>query len=298
MSENATVFGPSKLNIVTTPLYQRWIPGSLKWTTGDPVTPDVVEKARGDLAIRTIHAGAEKGARVIVVDGANNRPFRQAIERENIYIYEEKIRGMSAGRQQGFRIAASMQGVTALLWTEPEKVSLVEDCLDPLMNPIFTDEADMVIPLRDSESFATYPNFQADMELESNRLWNNLLLAEGILPPGHPGYDVWVGSRGWHRNITELFLRQYKTTDPNANFVRPGEYCNALFFPVIVALIEGKRVASIQVPFRYPQIQKDMEQDSPEFRAKRQYQQTSILETTKEYLALLRGEPSRLALVV
>lgn len=138
---------------------------------------------------------------------------------------------------------------------------------------------------------------QADIERESNRLWNNLLRAEGLLPAGHAGYDAWMGPRAWHRSITGLFLREYQVTSPEANLIKPDEYCNACYFPIIAALRENKRVLSVQVPFKYPKIQKTIEQDSPEFRAKREYQKASILETTREYIALLRGEPSRLALV-
>lgn len=297
MSEKIAAFDPSKVNIITTTFYPEWVPGECTWKPGDEVTPAVIHKVRGDLATRTINAGAEKGARVIVVDGVNDRPFRQALERNNVFIFDETDKGMSPSRQQGFRIAQAIPGSVANLWTEPEKVSIIEDCLNPIMAPLLIGEADITIPLRDSESFSTYPDFQSDIEQESNRLWHDLLIAEGILPREHPGFDNWFGPRAWHRAITGLFLRKYRSTDPDATLVKPGEYGNALHFPVIAALTEGKRVLSVQVPFRYPEIQKAVEQDSPEIRRKRQYQQESILETTREFLALLRGEKSRLALV-
>lgn len=303
MSEQAKDFDPSKVNIITTTFYPRWTPGKLHWNPGEPVTPDVVEKVRGDLAIETITSGSERGAKVIVVDGLNIRPFRQALERKNILIFDQTEKGMSPSRQQGFKIIQDTTDNIAFLWTEPEKVSLVKrhedgaDCLEPLMLPIFQNLAEMTIPCRDDSAFATYPDYQVDDERESNRLFNDLLRAEGILLPGQESLDAWIGPRGWHRDITRLFLRKYRSTDPDANLVKPEEYSNALFIPIIAALVEGERVLSVQVPYRHPEKQKAIEQDSPEFRAKRKYQQASILETTKEYLALLRGEPSRLALV-
>lgn len=296
-SESGILFDPTRLNIITTTFYPRWVTGQLEWNPGDRVTPDVLDKERGDLAIKTICAGADRGANLVVVDGVNNRPFREALQRRNVHIYDEADKGISPSRQQGFRIAHSMPDGLVNLWTEPEKVSIVEDCLAQLMSPVFRGQADMTIPFRDDEAFATYPDFQADDERESNRLWNNLLTAEGILPPGHDGYDAWVGPRGWHRDITGLFLKRYKTTDPAANLVKPDEYCNAIFFPIIAALVEGKKVLSVQVPYRHPEIQKATEQNSPEFRARKNANNAIILETTKEYLALIRGEPSRLALV-
>lgn len=297
MPEQISVFDPSKVNIVTTTFYRSWISGKLQWNHGEQVTPDVVDKVRGDLTVQMVSAASEKGTRVIVVDGINNRPFRLTLERQNVFIFDETEKGMSASRQQGFKISDSIPGVVVHLWTEPEKVSIATDCLNFLTTPLFSGEADMVIPFRDAESFSTYPNFQADIEQESNRLWNDLLKAEGIIPYEHPGFDNWFGPRAWHRDITGLFLRRYKSTDPDAKLVKPEEYGNALHAPLITALIEGRRVLSVQVPFRYPEIQKAVEQDSPEFRAKRKYQQVSILETTKEYLALLRGEHSRLAII-
>lgn len=295
MPEQISAFDPTKVNIITTTFYRRWVTGPLQWTSGEPVIPEVVDKVRGDLAIQTITAASERGAKVIVVDGVNNRPFRQALVRRNVLILDEIDRGISPSRQQGFRIAHAMPDGLANLWTEPEKVSIIEDCFDLLMAPILTGEADITIPLRDADSFSTYPDFQADIEQESNQLWNDLLKAEGILPYEHPGFDNWFGPRAWYRDITGLFIKKFRSTDPDASLVKPEEYGNALHFPVITALLEGKRVLNVQVPFRYPEIQKAIEQDSPEFRAKRKYQQASILETTKEFLALLRGEPSRLS---
>lgn len=305
MIEDVSVFDPTKVSIITTTFYSRWRPGELQWHPGELVTPEVSDKVRGDLAIQTICAGADRGVKVIVVDGTGDLPFRKAsqrLDKRKISIHNEVDKGMSPSRQQGFRIAYAMPDGTAFLWTEPEKVSLVKrheddaDCLEPLMIPIIQNLADMTIPFRNDESFATYPDYQADYEQESNRRWNDLLETEGVLPPGHARFDVWKGPRGWHRDITGLFLRKYRSTDPDARLVKPEEYFNAIFLPVITALVESKRVLSIQVPYRHPEIQKAIEQGSREFREKRKYQQESILETTREYLALLRGEPSRIVL--
>lgn len=57
------------------------------------------------------------------------------------------------------------------------------------------------------------------------------------------------------------------------------------------------KVLSVQVPFRYPEQQQAIEEYNPEFEAIRRDQQTSILETIKEFIALLHGEYSRLALI-
>lgn len=256
---------------------------------------------RGDLAVLTINAAAEKGVNVVIVEGAKNHLFREAIKRQYVSVYEETIRGMSAGRQEAFEIARKRHSGVANLWIEPEKISIIEDCLPQLMLPILRDEADMTIPWRDETSFATYPDFQVDFEMESNKLCNEMLKSAGILPLEHPGYDIWSGPRGWNRGINPYFLRKYEyistSTDPKNDLIKPEEYCNATFFPVIATLINGGEVLSVPVPYRNPVIQTKMEQDSQIFRNKRKYQRDSILATTEEYIALHLGKPSKLALV-
>lgn len=298
MVEQISDFDPKLVNLITTPFYPGWLPGQLDWHSGQEVTPTLAQKMRGDLAVLTINVAAGKGVNVIIVEATGNHPFREAITRPNVHIYKETVRGMSAGRQEAFEIADTQHSGIANLWIEPEKLSIVLDCMSQLMIPIIKNEAALTIPWRDEVSFSTYPDFQADTEIESNKLWNDLLKSADILPQDHPGLDVWIGPRSWHRNITPLFLRKYVSTDPTADLVKPDEYCNAIYFPVIAALIAGEKVLSVPVPYRNPKIQTAMEQDSQIYRDKRKYQRDSILRTTEEYIALHLGRPSKLALVV
>lgn len=209
MEEQISGFDPKLVNLITTPFYPNWVPGELNWHYGQEVTPSLAQKMRGDLAILTINAAAERGVNVVIIEATNNHPFREAIARPNVHIYEETVRGMSAGRQEAFEIAYSRYSGIANLWIEPEKLSIIEDCIPPLMLPILRKDADITIPWRDEISFATYPDFQVDAEVESNKLWNDLLKTAGILPTNHTGFDIWIGPRGWHKDVTPLFLRRY-----------------------------------------------------------------------------------------
>lgn len=287
----------SKVVVATTTFNPKWYPGELNWKMGQEVTPDVVHKVRGDLSIETTTIAAEKSVNVVVVDGGDeSHPFRQALSRPFVQVYNETDRGMSPSRQQAFRLALTMEQSEAFLWVEPEKRSMTKDSLEPMMDPLLSGEADVTIPERDAASFASYPDYQVDEEQESNYCWNQMLKEQGILQYEHPGYDVWHGPKGFHRRASGLFLRKYKSTSPEDKLVTPQLYGNAIFIPVIAALAEGYRVKSVPVSYQHPEIQTKIEADSDEFRAKRKFQQDSILETSKEYLAFIRGEKSKLAI--
>lgn len=296
MSECIQVFDPLQINTSTTTLFPRWVPGELQWKLNDPVTPEVVDKVRGDLAIETIATASEKRLRAIVIDGGSSRPFCEALAlyRDNVQISKETGKGISPSRQQGFKEAQTKFGGLANLWTEPEKISIVRDCLEPLMSPILQNQADLTIPSRDDESFATFPEYQSYIAQEANRQWNEVVREAGLLPQGCNGYDVFFGPFGWRKDITGLFLRRYSSKDRR---IKPEVYCNANYFPIVAALEAGKRVVSVPVPYRHSELQKAIENYNPVYKKIRDHQLKIILEATKEYIALIHGEPSNLALV-
>src|SRR5581483_641864 len=232
----------------------------------------VEHKVRGDLAIEMTAAASEKGIAAIVVEGTGNtHPFRQALHRPIVHIFKETAKGMSPSRQQSFSLALQeMPAAEAILWLEPEKVSIIKDCFRSLMVPLVNGEADVTVPLRDQAAFATYPDYQADAEQESNFRWNQMLREAGLLSPDQSDLDVWHGPKGFHRSVAGLFLRKYRSTNPENKLVRPEQYSNSIFIPVIAALAAGKRVLSVPVNYRHPEIQTQTEQNSPIHVAKRQ----------------------------
>jgi glycosyltransferase involved in cell wall biosynthesis len=258
---------------------------------------DPVDQVRGSLAVDLVNAAIGKRAQVVVVDGGSSQEFQMAIKKPHVHLHQQTERGMSASRQQAFKIASDVMKDGWICWTEPEKVSFVKDCLDLATKDLTTNQADLVVPARDNKAFETYPPYQADYERESNRQWNQLLREEGVLKNGQPDLDAFFGPKVWRWEIFSLFLRRYKAINPDsseASDIKPGEYCNAILFPVVAALLEGKRVRTVPVPYRHPVEQTAIEKDSPQFRDKRIHQQTTILATTREYLRLVRHEQSLL----
>lgn len=258
---------------------------------------DPVDQVRGHLARDLVATSVSKRFPVVVVDGGSSEEFKSAIKNPLVHLHEQTEKGMSASRQQAFQIAANLIHAGWVCWTEPEKVSFVRDCLAMASNYLIGQHIDLVVPARDKEAFETYPAYQADDEQESNRKWNDLLREEGILMPDQPDLDAFFGPKVWRSEISSLFLRRYKVANPGspeAVDIKPGEYCNAILFPVVAAILEEKKVQSVIVPYSHPKEQTAIEEDSAEFKEKRLYQRKTILATTREYLKLVRHEPSLL----
>jgi hypothetical protein len=216
---------------------------------------------------------------------------------------------MSTGRQQGFREASLLKYsdrgnekfVEAICWLEPEKVSIISDCLPKLVEPILLGQADVVIPKRKDEEFQeTYPDYQVKYERDSNRLWNDMLRKFGIMDSSDQDLDVWFGPRVFKNSpeIIQTFITKYKyekiqeLSNLSQDVYKPNRYSNATFFPVIVALYNGLRVESVEVPYRHPIGQTKIEQDNEEFRKKRADQQREIIRTCSDFCRMLVGTKS------
>jgi hypothetical protein len=284
---------PKSLAVVTTTFYPKWYPGERQ------KDDRIVDKVRGDLALQMLREANLKGFQTVVVDGANNQPFKEALVQIGVTPKEETERGMSGSRRQGFREASQLPDVKVICWAEPEKVSITRDCLPQAVIPILKGEADIVVPKRTKEGMATLPDYQAEFETESNRLWNLRLRKEGLLQEDVEDLDVWFGPRFFKNDpeIFKLFTDKYEfeKTDLDEKglkyqkIINPESYPNATFFPVVAALNKGYKVVSVEVPYRHPAEQTAIEQDSAEFRRKRQVQQRSILFANTSFIKMLQG---------
>jgi hypothetical protein len=281
---------PHEIGIASTTFYPEWQPGE----SGDNLT---VDKIRGDIALATFGEAMKKGYQAVVVDGGSSPEFLEALQETGITVEAEKERGMSASRRQAFEAVSGLEDVGIICWTEPEKLSMVKDCIPYAVQPILAGEADIVIPRRDTDAFATYPEYQVEFETSSNHLWNGILRRHGLLPQDSPDLDAWIGPRLFRNdpNIVQLFESKYEfVSDAQSGLKKdaPELWPNALFLPIIAALKQGYRVVGVDIPYRHPREQTTFEQDNEAFRQKRAAQQENILKTSVHFMRLLEENPA------
>ncbi len=303
----------AKVAIATSTFYKSWYPGHPEDESA--ITSD---KLRGDLALETIVAAGSRGYNMVVVDDGSDPAFADAIVSLQAQypklVFERQAESdpwdtpsspqiktprMSAGRRQALRTASEIPDVEVVAWVEPEKVSIVRDCMDGPVDEILEGRADVVVPSRDSESFATYPEYQVGFEQESNIAFNGLLRAHGLRGDTDPDLDAWIGPRfirNTHR-LMRLFQRRFEfTQDISSGEVpidrrSPELWTNALFIPLAASIVWGYKVSSVPVPYRHPAQQTQFEAglDSPEFTDKRRFQKESILTAIAHYLQVVRN---------
>lgn len=272
--------------ITTATYYPKWYPG--KSSTHE------IDKVRGDLALKMLSSARSKGFQIIVVDGTDNKEFREALIRIGVHPLAESQKGMSASRQQAFKEASKLEKIQVICWVEPEKVSIVTDCLPTAVFPILEGTTDAIVPRRNRKLFKkTYPDYQFRFEQESNRIWNDLLKKYGLRSNDDPELDVWFGPKFFRNDaqIVSCFTDQYSfKADPNSNLnktIQPELWANAVFFPVISALHKGYRVMDLEVPYKHPKEQTNAEQDNEEIRKKRKFQQKNIILASEFFIRML-----------
>jgi len=292
------LFNPRSVAIVTGTFYPKWYEGKAK----DPLSAD---KLRGDLAIHTFQSAQQQGFNLVIVDGGSSDAFKKALKQNNIYFeIQRQSGGQGPARRQGLEYAEKTEGVKVICETEPEKVSVINDCINIASLPILNDEADIVVPKRNQESFSTYPKYQSEQEQKSNELYNRILRLRHLLKQDDPDLDFWIGPRfiANKPDVTELFKIVYNYQKDNTALdskVNPEMYSNPLFFPVVTALHKGLRVKSVPVPYKHPQVQTSFEEENQGFDRRRDTQGRTIVVELINFIRYLENSPkSRLSKVV
>jgi hypothetical protein len=96
--------------------------------------------------------------------------------------------------------------------------------------------------------------------------------------------------------VLDLFMKVYEFTGDSRSglgqYIDPEKYSDTLLYPIINALHNGLRVVSVEIPFKYPSLQKQNEEINPQ-KDKRRAQKFGLLQ---EQVALIRnvlGTPKR-----
>lgn len=286
------ILDPKSVVIATSTWYPNWTEKE-----NSELNPSVA--LRGRLALETIKQSTEKGYQVIIVDGGSGEEFVNRASELGAIVLSQTDKGMSPGRRQTFREASKLEGCKIICWLEPEKISIVSECLLEALKPILSGDADIVIPKRTEEGFATYPDYQVKYEKMMNTKWNKLIKKYGLLSKEDEELDVCLGPRFFRNDLklVSLFLARYEFDKESPQFlkdIKPEDWSNATFLPIAAALYEGYKVKSVIVPYHHPPEQTMLEKDDKQFRKKRVYQLKSIIATTSEFLKLVSNQKTYL----
>lgn len=279
----------NEIAIATSTLYPNWYPGRLK-------NQYQSDKVRGDLTLETCREIKEVGYQLFLVDGGSSDSYIRELESRGINPIPQTEPLLSGSRRQAIHKANITERVGYIVTMEPEKVDFIQH-IPKTLEPIANGQCDIVVPRRDKRSFDTYPDYQAEYEQRSNRLWN-LILKSQNLTKGDPYYlDAWFGNRIIKNepDVINHFMKKYRFKDgvnrKLFKITRPDMWANALFIPLISALYAGNEVRSVEVPYRHPEIQTRIEQDDPIFRQKRSIQRKDIITSTIHFIRFIKNDP-------
>lgn len=91
-----------------------------------------------------------------------------------------------------------------------------------------------------------------------------------------------------------MFIQKFaidkNMVSPKIKHFDPEEYGNTLYFPIALALRAGLRVVNVEIPFSYPQKQKENEEQGSKktFVEKRNEQSEGILANVEYFLSYLK----------
>lgn len=280
-----TIDNPSTVAITTTTHYPRWYRGKLR-------SLKHTDKVRGDLALELVQTAVGKGYRMVVADWQSSGSFRQSLAaiKEAIIIKRRSIKP-SPSRRQAIKKAAALDTIEIVIITEPEKISLIADCLPIVIQPLLQKTAEIVVPKRNLTLFKkTYPFYQYDSEQEGNLIYNEALRSYGFLKQYESDFDLFFGPCAFlkTKKLIKLFMKQYQMM-----FAHDEPYSNTRNFPIITALKNKMAVANIEVPFAYPNVQKLSEEKSLKalFMKKRKMQKRIILIEMLHFMSFLEKNP-------
>ncbi len=269
---------PHSIAVAVTTHYPKWYQGKLR-------TIKHTDKVRGDLALDFFQKATRGGYQVVVGDGKSSKTFRKKLTQiVGLTLIKRRSLNLSLAKKRVIKKAVKLPDVKAIVITEAEKLSLI-DSLPQIVKPILEKKADIVIPKREAKLFKKlYPSYQYESEIEGNKLYNEILRTNDLLKEKED-FDIFFGPRAFlnTKKVVSLFTKKYRLRiSKNAylnSYFHYEDYSTTLSFPIVVALKKGLRIKSVEVPFSYPENQKENEERGARevFEQKRRNQRISIL---------------------
>lgn len=256
---NITSFEPSSVAIVATTSYPKWYQGKLR-------SIKHTDKIRGDLALEMAKITQHLGYKIVISDWGSPKTFRKQLNSiSGVVLIRRRSEKRSPGKRAALKKASRLADLKVIVLTEPEKVSLVKKCIPAIVEPILKGEADIVVPKRDGRLFKeTYPSYQYESETEGNNTYNEELKSHKLIDLDD-NFDMFFGPRVLAniKPVVSLFMKRYRFGIAHSLFRKwyfdAEGLSNTIFFPIVTALKKGFKVKSIEVPFKYPALQKQNE---------------------------------------
>ena len=123
--------------------------------------------------------------------------------------------------------------------------------------------ADIVVPRRGRQAFRFYPSRQAYWEQKGNERFNRQLAKAGLLPEGE-FFDVWFGPKAYlnQAGVRESFQTKWEFQGPKHKWqetLNPEKWAPSVMIPVVLALLDGLKVVSVDVDYKHPAEQRRIE---------------------------------------
>ncbi len=213
---------------------------------------------RSQLARELVSKAKSRECLVRISDGTGGQ-FRRDIELRGANV-SEQVQGMGPDRRRLMRLVyRNMEMRDVALWTE-EKPSLIDD-LELIIGPIMMDQADLVIPARTEEAWATHPPEQVLIEKFCNRAFKAFTNVE---------IDCWFGPFAANAKALGHFIaREEDGTD---------DKWMSIHGPRVDVIAAGLRVKSVPVPkYRYDARQRAEEEGNTALILKRVEQANNLV---------------------
>lgn len=257
---------------------------------------------RGDLAVECLSKALKSGVRVVAADGGSSPEFLAILEgfKDQGLTVVTSSAGRAPQRRKAFETAASFQDGKVIIYTQPEKVSLM-DFLAEISEPILKGQTDIVVPKRNPQLFKDmYPPYMRESEIRVNATYDWLMQRAGLVGKGQ-SFDWFFGSVVFKNDpeIVSLFLKKYELDTPIRSRVganpNPEVNSGSHYLPIIEALFNKLRVQSVEVPFIYPKAQRDNEMSEEkiaQFQARRKLDASAYRLEAIHFLAYLNNNPN------